>query len=244
MIFLGATALNFSPLAFRAPGEPVTLQKTVMKKILFTLILGLVSTALLQAQEPTEGKTEFLKKEQPAAIIELPYPPNVVEDAIKNYLNQKGIKGNSSKGVQIFKGTKLSDLDVNNSDLYFRVERKSRQEKNTSIVYLFATKENESPSNRLTGDMYGIDGAKNYLRQMLPSIEAHNLEVQIAGQEDAVKKAEKKYDNLTDDAKDLERRLKKLQNDIEENKKSIERQRLEVENQRKVLDTLKARRKV
>ena len=202
-----------------------------------------LASSIAFAQEPTEGKTEFQKKDQPSAVIELPYPPDVVEDAIKGYLTKKGVKGNSSKGVQIFKGTKLSDLDLSNSDLYFKVERKSRKEKDASIVYLFVTKENENPAARIEGDNYGVEGAKSFLKEMLPSIEAHSLEVDISGQEAALKKAERKYDNLTDEAKDLEKRLKKLEDNIEENKKDIEKQRLEVENQRRILETMRAKRK-
>ncbi|HKP32893.1 MAG TPA: hypothetical protein VJT83_09205 [Chitinophagaceae bacterium] len=213
-----------------------------MTRIILACILVLACNVAL-AQEPTEGKTEFQKKDQPAAVIELPYPPDVVEDAIKGYLTKKGVKGNSSKGVQIFKGTKLSDLDLSNSDLYFKVERKSRKEKDASVVYLFVTKENESPGARIDGDNYGVEGAKSFLKDMLPSIEAHNLEVDISGQEAALKKAERKYDNLTDEAKDLEKRMKKLEDNIEENKRDIEKQRIEVENQRRILETMRAKRK-
>ena len=213
-----------------------------MNKIILACVLILACNVAF-AQEPIEGKTEFQKKEQPAAVVELPYPPDVVEDAIKGYLTKKGVKGNTSKGVQIFKGTKLSDLDLSNSDLYFKVERKSRKEKDASIVYMFVTKENENPATRVEGDTYGVEGAKTFLKEMLPSIEAHNLEVDIAGQEAALKKAERRYDNLTDEAKDLEKRLKKLEENIEENKKDIEKQRQEVENQRKILETMRAKRK-
>jgi len=212
-------------------------------KNLILLVIFLLAINVVHAQEPSEGKTEYLKKDQPAAVIELPYPPDVVEDAIKEFLNKKGVKGNSSRGVQIFKGTKLSDLDVENSDLYFKVERKSRKEKDASIVYLFVTKENESPANRVVGDNYGVEGAKSFLKSLTPAIQDHGLEVEIASQEDAVKKAEKKYNNLTDDAQDLQRKLKKVENDIEENKRDTEKQRQEVENQRKILENLKAKRR-
>ena len=213
-----------------------------MTKIILAAILVLACNSAL-AQEPLEGKIEFQKKDQPAAVMELPYPPNVVEDAIKGYLAKRGVKGNSSKGVHIFKGTKLSDLDLTNSDLYFKVDRKSRKEKDASVVYLFVTKENESPATRIDGDTYGLEGAKSFLKEMLPSIEAHNLEVDISGQEAALKKAERKYDNLADEAKDLEKRMKKLEENIEENKKNIERQRQEIENQRKILETMRLKRK-
>src|SRR2546421_7518204 len=213
-----------------------------MKKNLLAGIC-IVSVNLLFAQEPSEGKVEYQKKEVPAAIIELPYPPNVVENAIKDYLYKKGVKGNTSKGFQVFKGAKLSDINTENNDIYFKVERKSRKEKDASIVYLFATKENESPET-IDNTSYDLTNAKSLLREIIPSVQSNNLEAEIAGQENAIKKAEKKYDNLIDDGRGLEKKIKKLQDNLEENRKDVEKQRQEIDNQKKVLETLKGKRKI
>jgi len=197
----------------------------------------------VSAQEVMEAKTDFQKTAQPSVMVELPYPPDVVEDAIKDYFNRLGVKVDGSRGFQVFRSIKLGMTDAWNSDLYFKVERKSRKERDESVVYLFATPENQQPNLRKTGDYYGIDGARSFMKNMLPSIEAYNLQVQISLQEEEVKKAEKKYQRLIVDGDDLDRKLKKVQENIEENKNDKAKQKQEIENQRKTLDALKVKRK-
>jgi len=213
----------------------------IMKKLL-PLILVLVSTCAL-AQEITEGKTEYQRKEQPAVIMELPYPADVVEDAIKDYLNRRGVKATSSKGYQLFKDTKLHDLASESHHLYFKVERKSRKEKDASVVYLFVTRPDENPATRAVSSTTDMAPAKAFLSEMRPHIEARNLEAEISNQENEVKKAEKKYERLVDDSNDMQKKLKKLQNDIEENKKDQEKQKQEIEKQKGILEGMKGQRK-
>ncbi|HYF33418.1 MAG TPA: hypothetical protein VD993_19975 [Chitinophagaceae bacterium] len=213
-----------------------------MKKVR-SFVACLLIVAGSYAQEITEGKIDYQRKDQPALIMEVPYPPEVVEDAIKDYLNRRGSKASSSRGFQLFKGTKLSDLDTEGNDLYFKVERKSRKEKDASVVYLFVTRPNENPTTRVATETPDLSSARSFLQGMMPSVEAYNLEVDIAGQENAVKKAEKRYDRLQEDASDMQKRLKKLENDIEDNKKEQEKQKQEIERQKNMLESMKGKRK-
>lgn len=213
-------------------------------KSYLTLLICALSTICTQAQEIMEGKVDHHRKDQPALIMELPYPPDVVEDAIKDYLNKRGAKSNSSKGYQLFKDTKLSELDTEGSDLYFKVERKSRKERDASVVYFYVTKHNENlKSAGPAAEMHNTGAARSFLQAMLPAVEAHNLEVEITTQEGAVKKAERRYERLQEDADDMQKRLKKLQEDIEENKKEQEKQKQEIEKQKNILETMKSKRK-
>jgi hypothetical protein len=213
-----------------------------MKKILPLLALGFF-IKYAAAQEITEGKVDYQKKEQAALMVELPYKPEVVEDAIRDYLNKRGLKASSSKGYQLFKGTRLDSLSGMDNDLYFKVERKSRKEKDASVVYMFVTKPNENPTQRLPAETSGLSSARSFLTSLIPSVDAHNLEVEISGQENEIKKAEKKYDKLIDDGNDMQKRLKKLQENIEDNKKDQEKQKLEIEKQRGILENLRSKRK-
>jgi hypothetical protein len=174
-----------------------------MKTIL--LLLSLFSITLAQSQEVIESKTEFQKTAQPSVMVELPYSPDVVEDAIKDYFNRIGVKPDDSRGFQVFRSTKLGLTDAWNSDLYFKVERKSRKEKDESVIYFFATPEKQQPNLRKPGDNYGVDGARSFMKSMLPSIDSYNLQVQIAMQEEEVRKAEKKYQRIMDDGDDLDK---------------------------------------
>ena len=212
-----------------------------MKRIL--LLFSFFSFVAAYSQEVMEAKTEFQKTTQPGVMVELPYSPEVVEDAIRDYFNRLGVKPDGTKGYQVYRSTKLGAADAWNSDLYFKVERKSRKEKSESVVYFFATPEKQQPNLRKPGDYYGVDGARSFMKNMLPSIDTYNLLVQINIQEEEVRKAEKRYQRTVEEGDDLEKKLKKVQENIQENKNDLARQKLEIENQRKLLEMLKAKRK-
>jgi hypothetical protein len=74
-----------------------------------------------------EGAVQYQNKLQPDAVIELPYPPDVVDAAMSDYLSKKGkSRCNDIKGFVTFRNTQLAQNDSVNADLYFKTERKSR----------------------------------------------------------------------------------------------------------------------
>lgn len=208
-----------------------------MRKII--LLAALLIISRFSFAQSYEGTVDFQKTKHPTAVMELPYPPGVVEDAIKDKMKRMGYSGKESKGFIVFKGVR--DSSGKEMDYLVKVERKSRKEKDESVVYLFGQGANIDMLK--SGEGSDIDFLKTQLNRMQPDIEAYNLEVQIVDQEETVKKAEKKFDNLQDDQKSLEKKLKKLQDDIAENKKDQENQQKEIENQKKILETLKGKRK-
>jgi hypothetical protein len=213
-----------------------------MKKLitLGVLLLAIVTTYA----QSYEAKVEHQRKNHVAAVIELPYSPEVVEDAIKSYMAKKGYKLTSSKGFYTFKGVKLHSNNTDNNDVHFKVERKSRKEKDASLVHMIVSKENESLVQRIADDRAGLEDAKSFLNGMTPHFESHNLEVEIEGQDKSVKKAEKKMESLIEDQADLEKKLKSIQEKLEQNKKDQEAQKVEVVNQKNILEGLKKKRKV
>lgn len=97
-------------------------------------------------------------------------------------------------------------------------------------------------SVRTSDDHYKHEEAKKLLDQMLPSIESYKLELEIRGQEETVKREEKKLTGLVNDQKDLEKRIKALQDKLEENKLDQKKQADEAARQRSMLDNMKNRR--
>jgi hypothetical protein len=213
-------------------------------KQLFLFLTGFATSFIVYAQ-PTasEGSTDFQRTTQPAAIIELPYSEKVVEKAIKEYMSKKGVKDDDNKGYKIFRGYKIKNAHEYSSDLYFKIERKSRREKETTVVFLVAGKNGEDIKKRVVNDNISIDGCKELLEDMIPAIAAYDLEVQIQDQEDVIKKAEKKYSGLIDDQKDYEKRIKALEDKLEQNKKDQEKQQEEVKKQKELLELLRGKRK-
>lgn len=213
-----------------------------MKWIAIFLLTFLVFPASFA--QSYEAKAEVQRKNHVAAVIELPYPPDEVEDAIKDYMAKKGFKANASKGVQTFKSVKLHQMNTQNQDIHFKVERKSRKEKESSLVHLIVSKEGESLSQRLPDDRASIEDAKAFLNDMVPHFEAYDLEVQIVSQDKTVVKAEKKMNDLLEDQQDLEKKIKSLQEKLEQNKKEQALQKVEVANQKSILEGMRTRRKL
>jgi len=191
----------------------------------------------------TEGKVEHTKGEKIAAVIELPYPVEEVEDAIEEHFSKKGGKSDESKGFKIFRSMKLKDEDVEVNDLHFKVERKSRKEKDITLVYLLVGRPSENVGVRSGTDRHKIEEAKAFLNQLTPSVEEHHLDVQIKGQDEVVKKALKKQQSLADTQKDLEEKIKALQLKLEQNQAEMAKQTEDLTREQGTLDAMKSRKK-
>jgi hypothetical protein len=216
-----------------------------MKKNL--LLLLILATALMssmaQFAPATESKIELDKGQKVAAVVEVPYPHEVVEDAIKNYWSKKGLRSDKSKGFMLFRGAKVNDQDVEVADLYFKVERKSRKEKDESMIYLVVGRPGENVGLRTPDDRHQVDNGKELLNSMMALVQATGLEASIADQEEVVRREEKRLKNLEEDQRDLERKIKSLEEKIEEKKLEQRKQVDELSKQRAMLEGIKARRK-
>lgn len=195
-----------------------------------------------------EGKIEYDKKKQAAFVIEFPYPPEAVENAIVQKMEKLGYKGkeekglfNKDKGFWVFKNAYVTEITDKKLDYIITVERKSRKEKDEAVLYMLVNKDGESAI--VSFDAYDMSQAKTFLNNLMPDVEAANLELQIKAQEEVVAKAEKKYRNLQSDKEDMESKIKKLENDIEKNIKEQEETQKDIENQKQILEGLRYKRR-
>lgn len=210
-------------------------------KHLFTLICALSLYIAATAQSRT-ATVEYQKVNRQAVVAEIPFPEKTIRDAIDNKMEQMGYKGKDSKGFTVYKGVRMPELGSDSYDLYFMADRKSRKEKENSTLTLMITKGFDSFVSDST-DARVMNNAKNYLDSIRNMIAAYDLEQQIIAQEDAVKKADKKYNNLVDDGVSLEKKKKNIEKDIEDNKKDQANQQAEIEKQKQILETLRGKRK-
>lgn len=206
--------------------------------------IAVMATIVVNAQpKAVEGVTDFQRSSQPAAIIELPYPENVVQKGIEEYMLKKGAKGSESRGFQVFRGYKLHSRHDYTSDLYFKTERKSRKDKDISVVYLVTGKSGQDIKTRNSSDDKGLDGAAALLDDLGPFVEAYSLEVQIKDQETMVKKLEGKINDLVEDSVSIDKRKKALEEKIQQNVLERQKQKTEMDKQKDVLEAMKGRRK-
>jgi len=146
---------------------------------------------------------------------------------------EKGLL-NWDKGFQVFKNAYVTDISENKMDFFIKVERKGKKENDESTLYMIMNKNGENAMLKMGSNE--INRAKSFLNNMLPEVEAADLELRIKDQEETVAKAEKKLSDLKDDQTSLE---KKLQN----NKASQEATQKDIEAQKQSLGVLMGNRK-
>jgi hypothetical protein len=181
-------------------------------------------------------------------MIDYNYPPESVEAAIVQKMESMGYKAkeekglfNKDKGFMVFKSAFIPDISASSMDYIVKVERKSRKEKDESVVYMIIMKDGNNAKDGFQAENVG--SAKRFLNDLLPNVEASHLEFQIRAQEEVVVKAEKKLKNLQNDKKDMEEKIRKLQDDIKTNEKNQVNTEQEISNQKTALEALKGKRK-
>lgn len=210
-----------------------------MKKLLLSLLVVLVFENIVSAQA-YEGTIEYDKKKQEAFMIDYPYPPEAVENAIIKRMSKLGYKVkeekglfNKDKGFLIFRDAFVTEVNDERMDYIIKVESKSRKSKDESVMYMILQKDGNNAKSAF--EALQVEKAKTFLSGLQPDVIAENLELDIKAQEDAVGKAEKKLRGLKEDQNDLEKKLRKNQED----QKDTER---EIEAKKQALDALKAKR--
>jgi hypothetical protein len=211
-----------------------------MKRVLVLVSFFFCCTgAFAQAHTVT---TEYQKSMQPAIEVDVPYAEKTVTNSLIEKFEKRGYKGKESKGFLIFKGVRIDELGKGEYDLYFKVDRKSRQQKEASVLtVLISSGYDKFISESDNPDLF--DNAKKMLNEQTGVTAAHDLELQIQEQDEISKKEDKKLAALASDSVNLQKKKLVLDTEILENSKKQEAQKAEIEKQRLILETLKARRK-
>ncbi len=212
-----------------------------MKKIIYTLTAILLFN-LAAISQSHYVFIDFKDAQKPAIQNEYSYPEKTVNAAIDDKLKKMGYKSKDTKGYAMYKNVMLPELGNQPYDLYFRVDRKSRKDKDAAVVSMLVSTGNENFISD-SSDSRTMENARAFLDNLMPSIAGYDLQQQINAQQDAVTKAEKKYKSLQNDADDLQKRKRKIEQQIEDNTKDQKNQQDEIQKQRQLLEALKARQK-
>jgi hypothetical protein len=203
-----------------------------------SIALVFVCTSVFSQSGATLGKIDYQKGEKQVAIIELPYQPEIVEGALKNKLQTALVKEERLKGMQVFKGARLTSTDGQVVDMYFRVDKRGGKESGQSVVYLILGRPNENVALRAADDRYRLDDARDFLNELPPVVATYDLDVKIKEQDDLIKKSEKTIRGLSDDQKIYERRIKDLEDKLAQNRKDQESQTAELGKQKELYNSL------
>jgi hypothetical protein len=204
-----------------------------MNKILLTVVVALLINTLSFAQA-YEGIVEFDKKKQDAFLIDYSYSPEAVENAIVKKMEMLGYKPkeekglfNKDKGFKVFKGAYVTEANPERLDYIIKVESKSKKNKDESVVSMILLKDGNNAKAAFAAT--DIQKVKSFLKDLMPNIEAADLEIQIRNSEEALTKAEKKLTGLKDEKAELEKKLSDNQKGQEDTQKDIEAKKIALE---------------
>lgn len=209
----------------------------------FALLIALFA----KAQSYT-APINYNRVERQGLILQLPYSESVSEDFIVNNLKKTGFnpetkgklfwKQNKINDFYVFKGVTLNGAPVP-VDLYFRVDRRSRNVKDQSTISMLVSRGDETFIG--PGEDTAFIAAQNFLNSFVPQSATYKLNLDIDNQEKAVRDAEKRLEKLQNDEKDISRKIEDLQKDLRNNQSDQEAQRGKIETERQKLAELKGR---
>ncbi|MEP7110220.1 MAG: hypothetical protein ABI760_19650 [Ferruginibacter sp.] len=215
------------------------------------LLIVLLFAGLLSASAQASFTTISIdKKLQPGLVLDLPNNTDIAEGTILEKLKETGYspetkgslfwKKNKLDGFYVFNGIVLPALNNQKLDMYFKVERKSKKQKDQSIIYLLVSK---GYDNFISPDVDSVTfmAATNFLNGFVATTASFSLNLDIEEQEKVVKNAEKKLSNLQDDEKDLVKKIEEYQADLVNKKNDQAMQEKEIANQKLKLEELKAK---
>lgn len=221
-----------------------------MRYLISCMLIFLTSIAFSQVTslDNAEAKTsniEFNGGRYEGYLIELNAPQDIVEEAIKQRFKLQGVKPKETKGFMVYRNVILPTIDAAKPvDAFIKVERKSRKEKEQTVVYLITALPGEIPEDKLKSDavkpstVAATEKSGFFLTGLIPDVKQGVYNKDVADQQTQLKKEEKKLANLLDDQSDMEKKLKKLQSDIEFNKKAQERQTADIEKAKNAFNEL------
>lgn len=212
-----------------------------MKKS-YLLLLPVFLWAVTASAQSYTGETKINKLPKTAIINELPFSEDVTEEAIKKRMSQLGYTSKKDNGYLVYKNVNLPELGTSSYNLYFKSERKSKKEQQTSLIYMLISDSYDAFLSE-SRDMQVINNGKTFLNSFGTPAQDVSIENNIKSEEENLKKAEKKYNNSVDDGKDLEEKKRKIEKDIEENRKDQEQRKVDLDRQRQAVEAAKARRR-
>ena len=211
-----------------------------MKKSLLLAAITFISiAAVAQARSTT---AEYQKINQPAIEIEIPFPEKTVAKSFVDYFEHLGYKGKETKGYYTFKEVRLPKIGSGIYDIYFKTDRKSRREKDNTILTFLVSTGYEKFLSETENDSV-INNAKQFLNEQQNNVAAFDLEMQITAQDEITKKEDKRLANLLEDGVNLVKKKEKIESEIQDNIKKKAAQKAELEKQLLIFETLKSKRK-
>ncbi len=218
-----------------------------MKNIIILIASIFVFTQFAFAQSIVTT-VKYKDNLQPALVLQLPYSTGVTEGTILKKLSETGYdpqtkgalfwKKNKLDGFFIYSEVSLPEMMNQKLDLYFKVDRKSKKESDKSMLYLLVSKGYENFVSP-TSDSTVFKSTKKFLNSFVSETAEYKLNLDIEAQEETVKAADKKLNQLETKEAELIKKIEQLNQDLVNNKVDQENQKIDIENQKVKLNELR-----
>jgi|SRR5450432_169317 len=194
-----------------------------MRKILLLVFSFFLAITALNAQSYKSSYT-FQKNVYPVAAIQVPFDEDAVKDALIDYMLAHGYKDAHFKDFIIFRDVALDKNSSVVSDAYFVIDRKSRSEKDITVISLLPVKKGETLSPATTEDSSYTRISMVYLDSLKNNVHSFSLKKLIEAQQKTLDKTKAKMVDLKNDSGDIAKKIRNYESDLAENKMAQNKQ--------------------
>ena len=212
------------------------------------ITLMLLIFALYGSAQSVSTSVKFNKADRPALMLYLPYSLEVAEGTILTKLKEIGFEPETKQslfwrqrkvdGFYSFKGVVLKGDKNELVDLYFKVDRRGSKNENQSVMYMMTSKGGENFITDVS-DPQVYAAAQKFLNGFVTETASYKQVLDIKTQEENVKKAEMKLQDLTISENELNNKIAKLQEELKKNKELQMNQQATIDAEKKKLGNMK-----
>jgi hypothetical protein len=201
------------------------------KPLLLLFISASLFISSLNAQSQSYNSSlSFQKNKYTVATIQVPFETDVVASAVKDYMSRKGFKDSKYKDFVVFRSVPLDSSSAVFSDAYFNINRKSRSEKDISVISLLPVKKGQTLLPASAEDSSFISSSLVFLDSLRPYILSYSLHQEILAQQETLGKINSKVTDLKNDSGDIAKKIRGYEGDLAENKNDQDKQTREINN--------------
>lgn len=203
-------------------------------------MFGCLLSAAIQAQRIYVSGITVNKQEETAVSGEFLFSEEIIKTVLRERLSGLDAKDEKRNGFIVYKGIRITELSPDKLDLYIRIDQAEGKEHDNTVVRLLVSRGYDNFIREGT-DHQIIDNLKTFLQSLQPAAEALSLKRNIEAQEELLKKAERRRNDLIDDLAELRKKIAKLQNELDEKTVSLNQQQTVVDKEALRLQELRSR---
>lgn len=198
-------------------------------RYLSLLALPVILLTTVKAQS-YKSSYSFQKNVYTVAALQVPFEGEAVADAVKDYMLAHGFKDAHYKDFIVFRSVPLDNSGSIVTDAYFNISRKSRSEKDMTIISLLPVKKGETLSPATVEDSSFMSASLVYLDSLKNRVYRYSLTKMIEEQQKTQDKTKAKMLSLKNDSGDIAKKIRSYESELADNKNDQAKQIVVIKN--------------